>query len=271
MTGSFLSFFVTVLLLGTFVAGDPLEKCQPRNVTYAIGDSAQCDKYHSCATSGKLTARLCDDGFVFSLSYSQCDYPHNVNCHDRPNLQPPQSAGDPNCPRMNGFYAFPPQISCQKFYHCLEGKAYEKTCPEGVIFDDTKGACVHPDLASRSECSATEVLDFTCPNKDKPFSKLKFGNHDRFRNPDDCRKFYICMQNGSPRIGSCPVKTVFNPKTGKCDSPKQVPECADYYIKNPITDLAVEGLDDVDGHVEDKAKTSSTVAPSKTSVKHQEG
>jgi len=241
MTRSFTNIFiVTVLFVGTLVA-EPLEKCQPRNVTYAIGDSVQCDKYHSCDASGKLAERLCDDGFVFSLPISQCDYPHNVNCSARSKLQPSKST-DPQCARMNGFCPFPAEVSCQKFYHCLEGKAYEKTCPEGVIFDDTKGACVHPDLASRIDCSASQVLDFICPNANKPFSKLKFGNHDRFRNPKDCRSFFICMQDGSPRIGGCPIKTVFDPKEGKCSSPKSVPDCVDYYEKHPISQWAEEDL-----------------------------
>jgi hypothetical protein len=255
----FLNFLVAVLCVSRFAASDPMEKCQARNNTYSIGDMAQCDKFHQCFPSGKMTERLCDDGFVFSLNISQCDYPHNVDCSKRPTLQPTTST-DPHCPRMNGFYPFPPSVSCQKFYHCLEGKPYEKTCPEGVIFDDTKGACVHPDMASRAECSASQVLAFTCPNEGKPFLKLRFGNHDRYRNPQDCRKFFICMQDGSPRIGGCPIKTVFNEKTGKCASPKEVQECANYYDTHPITEFGEEGLEDIEGGHENANATAKPAA-----------
>jgi len=123
---------------------------------------------------------------------------------------------------MNGFYPFPAKESCQKFYHCLEGQAYEKTCPEAVIFDPALGSCVHPDLSKRTDCQASKVLSFNCPNEGKRFSKLKFGDHDRLANPKDCRKFYICLQDGQPRVGTCPIGKVFNPKSGLCDKPKNV-------------------------------------------------
>lgn len=94
---------------------------------------------------------------------------------------------NPDCPRMNGFYEFPPEDSCQKFYHCLEGKAYEKTCPEGVIFDPSKGTCIHPDLSHRPKCAARAVLNFTCPNAGKKFVRLRFGDHDRLPHTTNCR------------------------------------------------------------------------------------
>jgi len=233
MTGLFFNLIIStvaVIVLVPCAFGDPLEKCQARNVTYKIGDHLQCDKYYECLNSGKIIERLCDDGFVYSLQYSHCNYPHVVECADRKILQKSPST-NPQCPRMNGFYAFPAEVSCQKFHHCLEGTAYEKTCPEGIIFDDTKGACVHPDLVGRAECSASAVLNFRCPNSDKRFSKLRFGNHDRLPHPSDCRKFFICTQDGQPRIGGCPVGKVFNPKTGTCIQAKLVEGCKDYYGK----------------------------------------
>jgi len=65
-----------------------MEKCiVGRNESYAIGDSKQCDAYYDCTTKGELLQRLCDDGFVFSTAIKQCDYPHNVNCKERPELR----------------------------------------------------------------------------------------------------------------------------------------------------------------------------------------
>lgn len=63
---------------------DPLETCVPRNSSYNIGDSKQCDKYWVCSKAGKMLDRLCDDGFVYSLDISQCAYPHEVDCAERP-------------------------------------------------------------------------------------------------------------------------------------------------------------------------------------------
>jgi len=219
------------------VYSTPVETCAPtRNASYTIADKEQCDKYYLCTKSGKLLDRLCDDGFVYSLEISQCDYPHNVNCSERPILQPTTSI-HPNCPRSNGFYPFPASISCQQFYHCLEGQAYEKTCPEGVIFDPSKGSCIHPDMSRRPDCAAKEVLNFICPNSLNRFAKLRFGDHDRHSHPEDCRKFFICLKSGKPRVGSCPGGTVFNGATGYCDTPKNVKGCTDYYGTKDIQKL----------------------------------
>lgn len=222
--------FTLAVYFTTGVLGNPTEECRPRNESYAYADSEQCDKFFVCEKSGKVTEKLCDDGFVFSEAIHLCEYPHNVDCAKRPKLQPAQTKGDPHCERLNGFYAFPPKESCSKFYHCLEGKAYEKTCPEGVIFDPSKGSCVHPDMASRADCAAHTVLNFKCPNMNQRFSRLRFGDHDRFPHPTDCRKFFICLADGEPRIGGCPYGKVFSSKTGFCDIPKKVPECKDYYL-----------------------------------------
>jgi len=235
--GGFLLYGVLLSVYVSGTLGDPKEICQPRNVSYHIADSKQCDMYHDCTKGGKLLERLCDDGFVFSEEIHACDYPHNVNCSSRPALQPTRSI-NPDCPRMNGFYPFPPAESCQKFYHCLEGKAYEKTCAEGVIFDPSMGTCIHPDLSKRPDCAARTVLNFTCPNYGKKFVRLRFGDHDRLPHTTNCRKFFICLADGKPRVGGCPLGKVFNPKLGICDSPKKVPECKDYYGKKDLDKLA---------------------------------
>jgi len=256
---------ITFLFLGLVIQhsevyGDPTEACQKRNQSYFISDSKQCDKFYECVKAGDLIERMCDDGFVFSEPIRQCDYPHNADCSKRPELQPTRST-DVNCERSNGFYPFPAEQSCQKFYHCLEGVAYEKTCPEGIIFDVGKGTCMHPDLSSRKECSAASVLNFNCPNMNKKFSKLKFGDHDRHAHPTDCRKFFICLMDGKPRLGGCPIGKVFNPKSGFCDYPKNVLECKDYYGKKMLQEgkhsiYDMEALDKLENE-ENKSASNS--------------
>jgi len=264
--------FVSAFYIVQFVLGDPTEECNPRNQTYHIADSKQCDKYWACGKNGKgkVVELLCEDGFVFSDAYHSCDYPHNVDCTKRPQLQPAQSIGDEKCARLNGFYEFPPEISCQKFYHCLEGTAYEKTCPEGIIFD--RGTCVHPDMSARPDCAAHTVLDFKCPNMNKRFERLRFGDHDRFSHPKDCRKFFICLMDGKPRLGGCPLGKVFNNRTGFCDNPRSVPSCEDYYGKKTIDELLrnqaiVEGLDveGMEGFSSEETDSSEKSASKKNS------
>jgi len=232
-------FFFAILIFVPFAHSTAIESCVARNKTYTIADDKQCDKYWQCTKSAKLLERLCDDGFVYSQLIGQCDYPHTVQCGDRTILQPSQST-HPNCPRSNGFYPFPPSESCQKFYHCLEGQAYEKTCPEGVIFDDKRMTCIHPDMSHRADCGATAVLNFTCPNAANRYLKLRFGDHDRYPHSQDCRKYFICLKDGHPRIAGCPLGWVFNAKKGICDEPRKVPGCEGYYGGKDISNLVKE-------------------------------
>ena len=76
--------------------------------------------------------------------------------------EPPQPSK--NCPRANGFFAWPAKDSCQKFWDCRGGQSYLQTCPEGVIFDMKVDACVTPDQSHREECKAEKFLKFDCPN-----------------------------------------------------------------------------------------------------------
>ena len=68
-----------------------------------------------------------------------------------------------NCPRANGFFAWPAEESCQKFWDCRGGKSYLQICPEGVIFDMKIDACVTPDQAEREDCKADKFLKYDCP------------------------------------------------------------------------------------------------------------
>lgn len=203
-------------------------ECEPKDDTYRIPDSKQCDKYSECNIKGELKEKLCPDGLVFEIKSERCDYPAKVDCKGRPELQPPQPSK--NCSRANGFFPWPAEVSCQKFYDCRGGTAYLQTCPEGVIFDPKVDACVTPDQSGRKECSGGKFLGFECP-KYGPDDILRFGNHDRLPHPDNCVKFFSCLRDGRPRLGACPRKTVFNNATGHCGDPVKVPGCEDYWSK----------------------------------------
>merc|ERR1719433_2165188 len=197
-----------------------------RAESYREPDATQCDKYFECNIKGEQSEHLCVDGYVYDEKSQNCDYPSKVDCGQRTELQPPQPSK--NCPRANGFFAWPAEESCQKFWDCRGGQSYLQTCPQGVIFDMFVDACVTPDQSRRKECSAGEFLNFTCPtySADEP---LRFGNHDRLSDPDDCTKFYSCLRDSRPRLGVCPRKTVFNNATGVCDDPKAVPGCENFW------------------------------------------
>ena len=46
----------------------------------------------------------------------------------------------------------------------------------------------------------------------------------RYSDPDDCARFYICLDKILPREQSCDLGLVFNERSKRCDDPKNVPE-----------------------------------------------
>lgn len=48
--------------------------------------------------------------------------------------------------------------------------------------------------------------------------------HPTYINPDDCQKFYVCLNGQTPQESSCSLGQVYNEKTMMCDFPEHVPE-----------------------------------------------
>lgn len=70
-----------------------------------------------------------------------------------------------------------------------------------------------------------EVADgFSCPAAGVVANSA--GSFSRHAHPDDCRKYYICME-GTAREYGCPIGTVFKigdaDGTGNCEDPEDVP------------------------------------------------
>lgn len=64
---------------------------------------------------------------------------------------------------------------------------------------------------------------FACP---APGEVTNAGTFSRHAHPDDCRKYYICLE-GVAREYGCPIGTVFkigdSEGTGNCEDPEDVP------------------------------------------------
>ena len=134
-------------------------ECDPKDDTYRTADVEQCDRYIflftwiffewilfryvECNIKGEESVQLCPDGLVFDVKSERCDYPAKVNCTGRPLLRKfyihlyhlnnipliwlarifsEEPSPSKNCPRANGFFPFPANESCQKFWDCREGK-----------------------------------------------------------------------------------------------------------------------------------------------------
>jgi len=198
-------------------------------------DSVQCDKYYDCF-DGIPEERLCPDGLVFdpfSRKREPCDHYFNVDCGDRLDLQPAKGPSD-LCPRLNGFYSHPDPTVCHIFYSCVDGTAEEYTCSSGLWFDEYSGVCNWPETTDRQDCKAEAYAletesGFQCPEKGPADEFGQFDPHPKYADPNDCAKFFICLNNISPREQGCELGLVYDELSKQCTSPENVPECKDYY------------------------------------------
>jgi len=208
-------------------------KCHEPNGIYE--HPHQCDKYYECSNNA-AEEKLCPDGLVFDLYSSNlipCDHQFIVDCGNRTELQPPQPKGP--CPRLNGFYRHPDESICHQFYTCTDGLGVKMNCPTGLHFDEIKGTCVWPAQAGRVNCGEKEVLSdgFKCP-KDETVDQhgLKVP-HPRFAHPEDCQKFYVCLNGVSPREQGCTLGEVYSELKKTCVDPEDEPGCEDWYKDHP--------------------------------------
>ena len=176
-----------------------------------LPDKQQCDRFHMCDETGKLAAEfLCEDGLVFDIISKQCALPFEIGREESSPLllQEPQPIG--NCPRQNGKWAV--EDTCDQYIDCTSGVESLFTCQNHLVYDDSTGNCEHIDTANRSCCTDTV-------------------GESRFAAESDCRAFFTCaVYTGfHPRLGECPVGTVYNGARQICDEPKNVPTCANYY------------------------------------------
>ncbi|VVC25966.1 Chitin binding domain [Cinara cedri] len=231
---------LSITLLCTIVIGishltNGQFQCPAKNGQYE--DSKQCDKFYECK-DGVATAKLCPDGLVFdpfNRKVNKCDQPFSVDCGDRTELQNPQ----PNylCPRRNGYFAHPEEKICNIFYNCIEGEGTEIVCPNGLHFDEYAGTCAWPETAGRTGCGEPDEMKlkdgFMCPKEKTHNSRGQNVAHPVYAHPDDCQKFYVCLNGITPREQGCSTGEVFNEESQKCDQPENVPGCENWFKDDP--------------------------------------
>lgn len=224
--------FLCFALLVTVATSQKFQCPNNKNAQYE--DPEQCDKYYDC-NDGVAKERLCPDGLVFDSTIrrlNKCDQPFNVDCGDRTELQPPRGTND-YCPRKNGFFAHPDPSICDVFYQCVDGEYVENKCSGELQFDEYSGTCVWPATANREGCKQEkkELKDgFSCPaDKNKNNANGQIVAHPHFAHPEDCQKFYVCLNGIEPRELGCAAGEVFNDDIKRCDIPENVPGCEDWF------------------------------------------
>jgi len=220
------SLIAGALIVGLTNGQQPNFRC-PEDEDGLYSDPEQCDLYYECYR-GQITTHLCPDGLVFdplSTKKEPCDHYLNVQCGDRKKLQPPLGQTK-ICPRLNGFYPHPNRAVCNLFYSCLDGVSTEYSCSSGLVFDRYMGVCNWYDNVEHQDCKLGETVgDIICNGQ----TGVDGDPHPRYPNDDDCAKFYICLNGISLREQSCELGEVFDVVENRCNEPKLVPECVDYY------------------------------------------
>jgi len=186
-------------------------------------DEYQCDKYYECK-NGVAREKLCDDGLVFDPSKrsnaNRCQSSLAVDCTGREQLQPARPSGV--CPRRNGVFEHPDPTVCHVMVSCIGGVPTVISCPADLIFDIKTGVCGWPKDIQREGCRRREgsLSDgFKCPLEKQHSYYGDLVIHSRYPFPNDCQKFYICMNGITPRVHSCTAGLAFNPKTIECEKP----------------------------------------------------
>ena len=64
---------------------------------------------------------------------------------------------------------------------------------------------------------------FSCPKEIQTDSRGQAVAHPMYAHPEDCQKFYVCLNGVTPREQGCSLGQVYNEETGKCDEPENVP------------------------------------------------
>ena len=128
---------------------------------YTVEDPVQCDKFYECGTNGKLTGKLCPDGFVYDIPGRSCNHPQRVECKDRTELQEPEVF--PGCPRRNGYFNPPEPERCNEYVECVDGLATAGKCSTGVVWSPPILACTVPAQSGREECVKAVVKEYDCP------------------------------------------------------------------------------------------------------------
>lgn len=71
---------------------------------------------------------------------------------------------------------------------------------------------------------------FSCPKEVQTDSRGQAVAHPMYAHPEDCQKFYVCLNGVTPREQGCSLGQVYNEDTGKCDEPENVPGWLVYHL-----------------------------------------
>ncbi|EAA04933.5 AGAP000989-PA [Anopheles gambiae str. PEST] len=113
------------------------------------------------------------------------------------------------CPPKDGQYEDP--VQCDKFYECVDGRATERLCPDGLVFDPTIRKINKCDQPFNVDCGNREELQPPRGNNLCPRRNGFFAHPD----PAVCNVFYNCIEGEANEI-TCTAGLHFDEYTGTC-------------------------------------------------------
>jgi len=177
------------------------ESCKGRNVKDAAHESS-CDLYYDCY-EGQGFMQTCPNGLAYNRDgrfglIGRCDYPHNVDCQERPERNPPQSTE--HCDWLYGIFGH--ETSCTRYWTCWNGTATEQFCIGGLLYNEETHACDWPQNVAG--CQKHPLC------KDDANGNVPLGK--------SCNRYWAC-QGGYPRLQRCPAMLVFDKIRKRCVTP----------------------------------------------------
>jgi hypothetical protein len=195
----------------------------------------ECTSAVFCDNGAQVTRVNCSAGEYFNLATSACE------------AYPPDPCAD--CTKT----ACPVISDCTKYAVCTSGGVFveERQCAAGQYFNPETLSCAlsssfgDNDLDCQNyigcdfEALALPILTPTVPTdpnaptsttvSTKPAQCTADNVDQRYPHETDCEKFYACREISPGSYGyvlsSCTGIYVFNPDTGYCDYPENVPDC----------------------------------------------
>ncbi len=147
-------------------------------------DPSDPHKFYECA-DGEPVEMPCPESLVFDENIKVCTYDGKGVIAEKPSV---------DCQGKTGF--FKDSSDPHKFHECVDGQMVTFTCPESLIFDETKNSCNYDSKAVTSSGHVTLSPD--CPE-----------NNGFFKDPKSTHKFIECI-NGLPYPFVCPENLVFD-------------------------------------------------------------
>ncbi|KAE9413587.1 hypothetical protein Angca_007046, partial [Angiostrongylus cantonensis] len=205
--------------------------------------TSNCSANYIQCFNGKLTNKTCPIGLVFNSDRNQCDFATNVdNCLDcRKEVthklivfssnELPRSNGRGFCDRLlivvfqcinkpDGLHS----LGCVSvFLQCVEGVAYNLSCPTGLVFVGEIGACDSPSTCSQHSrhkeanaptSYAAVIGSSTIDSKNETKCDVD-GYFSR-----KCSSEYFNCVGGKKFVGKCLNGMVFNVEKAYCDYPE---------------------------------------------------